>query len=56
MARQVISFFMVEFSRHHDCHRVAGCGLAGVVSGDDVDFQRLAAGLRRQRGVAVGEP
>ena len=36
-------------------HRVAGRGLAGVVGGDDIDFQRLAAGLRRQRGVAVGD-
>jgi hypothetical protein len=40
---------------HHDCHRVAGRGLAGVVGGDDVDFQRLAAGLASQRGVAVGD-
>jgi len=45
MARQVILFFKVEFSRHDDSHRVAGRGLAGVVGGDDIDFQSLAAGL-----------
>ena len=55
MSRQVILFFMVEFSRHDDGHRVAGRGLAGVVGGDDVDFQRLAAGLAGQGGVAVGD-
>jgi hypothetical protein len=34
----------------HDLHRVAGRGLSRVVGGDDVNFQRLAAGLTSQRG------